>query len=125
MLELTIKETVYQFNFGVGFLREINKRLGKPIDGIPGEKENIGAQFKIAGVIAGDVEALVDVLDVANKTEKPRVTRDLLDYHIDNEVEDVDTLFESVIDFLKQKNATKKITLNLLKEYEKQMKAEA
>ena len=125
MLELTIKETVYQFNFGVGFLREINKRLGKPIDGIPGEKENIGAQFKIAGVIAGDVEALVDVLDVANKTEKPRVTRDLLDYHIDNEVEDIDTLFESVIDFLKQKNATKKITLNLLKEYEKQMKAEA
>jgi hypothetical protein len=118
MFELTINNEVYQFNFGMGFLREINKRLGKPIDGIPGEKENVGAQFRIAGVIAGECEALADVLETANKGYSPRVTRMLIDNYID-EVEDIDGLFESVIDFLKSANATKKITVNLLSEYAK------
>jgi hypothetical protein len=120
MFELTINDAVYQFNFGMGFLREINKRLGKPIDGIPGEKENVGAQFRIAGVIAGECEALADVLEVANKGFSPRVTKQLIDEYIDT-VEDIDALFESVIGFLQKANATKKITMNLLKEYNKAM----
>jgi hypothetical protein len=124
MMELTINGAVYQFNFGMGFMREINKMLGKPIDGIPGEKENIGMQFKIAGVISGDCEALVDVLLAANKGQNPRVTQMLLDSYID-EVDDIDAFFQMVIDFLKQGNASKKITVNLLEEYEKQMKANA
>lgn len=122
MLELTIKGEVYQFKFGMGFMREINKRLGKPIDGIPGEKENVGMQFRIAGVISRDPEALVDVLETANKGFKPRVTKEILDNYIDDEVEDIEKLFDTVIDFLKQANATKNVTLKLLKEYEKAMK---
>ncbi len=124
MMELTIKGNVYQFNFGMGFMREINKTLGKPLDGIPGKEENIGMQYKIAGVISGDCEALVDVLYAANKGREPRVTRQLLDDYID-EVEDIEAFFDEVLDFLKRMNATKKITLNLLKEYERQKKAEA
>ena len=79
MFELTIEGQVYQFRFGMGFLREINKKVGRPVDGIPDVKQNVGLQFAIAGVIDGDVEELVNVLDVANKSEKPRVTRPLLD----------------------------------------------
>lgn len=120
MFELTINDAVYQFNFGMGFLRELNKRVSTPVDGLPDVKKNIGLQYVIAGVIDGDLEDLVDVLDCANKGQSPRVTRTLLDSYIDNEETDIDALFESVIDFLKRTNATKKVTMNLLEEVEKQ-----
>lgn len=114
MLELTINGQVYEFHFGMGFMREINKRIGTPVDGLPDVKKNIGLQYMVAGVIDGDIEALVDVLDVANKGKTPRVTKMLLDEYIDNEETDIDALFESVLDFLKRENATKKTVSNLL-----------
>ena len=114
MFELTIKGTVYQFNFGMGFMRAINKLVGTPVDGLPDVKKNIGLQYYIAGVIDGDVEALVDVLDMANKNNEPRVTRDLLDFYIDDEETDIDALFDTVLDFLEKTNATKKVVANLL-----------
>lgn len=122
MFELTINDQVFTFNFGMGFLRELNKKVSAPIDGLVDVKKNIGLQYVIAGVIDGDLEDLVDVLDCANKGQSPRVTRKLLDDYIENEDTDIDALFESVIDFLKQANATKKVTLNLLAEVEKQKK---
>lgn len=114
MFELTINGTVYCFKFGMGFLREINKTLCKQMDGIPNEKQNIGLRYKIGGIVDGDVEALVDVLQIANKGQENRVTRDLLDAYIDNEDTDIEKLFEDVLDFLKKTNATKKTTLELL-----------
>lgn len=120
MFELTIEGNVYQFNFGMGFLRELNKKVSAPVDGLPDVKKNIGLQYVIAGVIDGDVEDLVDVLDCANKGQSPRVTRSLLDAYIDSAETDIDALFESVIDFLKKANATKKVTLNLLEAVEEQ-----
>lgn len=118
MFELTIDGTVYEFNFGMGFMREINKKIGTPVDGLPDVKKNIGLQYMVAGVIDGDVEALVDVLDVANKGKSPRVTRALLDSYIDNDETDIDKLFEDVLDFLKSTNATKKTVTTLLKAME-------
>lgn len=120
MMELTINGQVYAFNFGMGFMRKINKTLGKPIDGIPGEKENIGLQFRIAGIISGDVEALAEVLFAANEGQTPRVTQALIDSYIDDENTDIDALFDLVIDFLKKANATKKATVRLLEEYKRQ-----
>lgn len=119
MFELTINGTVYQFAFNMGFMREINKRIGRPVDGLPDLKQNMGLQYYVAGVMDGDLESLVEVLDVANKGQKPRVTRDLLDSYIDDEETDVDELFKDVLDFLSKANATKKVVLNLLAEVEK------
>lgn len=125
MFELTINGTVYQFKFGMGFLREINKTLSKQMDGIPNEKQNIGLRYKIGGIVDGDVEALVEVLDIANKTEQPRVSRAMLDSYIDNECTDIDQLFEDVLDFLKKTNATKKTTMELLEMVEKEKEKQA
>lgn len=108
MFELTMNEQVYQFNFGMGFMREINKKIGVPVDGLPNVKKNIGLQYYVALVIDKDVEALVDILDTANKGMNPRITREVLDAYIDNPDTDIDTLFDEVIDFLKQTNARKK-----------------
>jgi len=120
MMELTINGEVYQFNFGMGFLREINKRVSVPVDNIPDVKRNIGLSYLISGVIDRDPEDLVSILEAANKSLTPRVTRQLLDNYIDDPETDIDALFEQVIDFLKSANATKKTTLDLLEEVKRQ-----
>lgn len=120
MMELTIDGNVYEFSFGMGFMREINKRVGTPVDGVPDVKKNIGLQYMVASIIDGDVEALVDVLDVANKGKKPRVTKFLLDSYIDDEETDIEALFNEVLDFLGKANATKKIVTTIQEAYEKE-----
>lgn len=120
MFELTINGQVYEFHFGMGFMREINKKIGAPVDGMPNVKKNIGLQYNVAGIIDGDVEALVEVLEVANKGRFPRVKREDLDAYIDSEDTDIDALFGSVLDFLKSANATKKTVATLLEAIEKE-----
>lgn len=111
MLELTINDVVYQFHFGIGFMKEINHRVQKaPNPEAPDVKQNVGLQFAVAGLIDGDVETLADVLDVANKAQKPRITTNTLYGYLDDENTDIDALFEEVLDFLKRTNATKKTT---------------
>lgn len=120
MLELTINGAVFQFHFGMGFMREINKKIGKPIDGIPGEKENIGLRYYVIGILNNDTDFLEEVLLAANKSQNPRITRDLLDSYIDDEDTDIDALFSEVLDFLRRANATK----NVVKAVEEALAAE-
>lgn len=120
MFELTINDVVFQFHFGMGFLREINRRVGAPVEGLKDVKKNIGLQYMIAGVIDGDLEALVDILDVANKGQNPRITKNILDAYVEDENTDIDALFAQVIDFLKSANVTKKAVNDLLKAIEDQ-----
>ena len=120
MYELTINDVVYQFNFGMGFMREVNKKVCTPVDGLKDVKKNIGLQYLVASILDGDVEALVEILAAANKGQNPRVTNALLDAYIDDENTDIDKLFEEVIDFLSNANATKKVTHALLKAMEEQ-----
>ncbi len=120
MMELTINGQVYQFHFGMGFLREINKKISTPVDGLKDVKKNIGLRYLVASVMDGDPEALVDLLDAANKGQTPRVSRAQLDAYIDDEGTDVDALFSAVLDFLKNANATKKAVVSLMEAAEKE-----
>ena len=108
MFELTINGTVYSFNFGMGFMREINRLVGKPVDGVPNKTQNIGLRFYVLGLLDYDVEMFVDVLMAANKGMNPRVTNALIDSYIDSPETDIDALFKEVLDFLSIANATKK-----------------
>ena len=108
MFELTINGKVYPFNFGMGFMREINKKVGVPVDGLPDVKKNIGLRYHVAGIIDGDLESLVEVLIAANKNLNPRVQAADLDAYIDDANTDIDALFAEVLDFLSNANATKK-----------------
>ncbi len=120
MMELTIKGQVYQFNFGMGFLREINKQTNVPVDGAPGVKRDVGFRYALMNLVNGDPDALVNILDVANKGQNPRVTRNLLDDHIDDEDTDIDELTDTVMGFLKSANATKKVTNEIVETLEKE-----
>lgn len=123
MFELTIGGNVYQFKFGMGFMREVNKKVSQSVDGAPKDyKKNVGLNYAIAGIIDGDVEELVDVLFAANQGMNPRVTKPLLDSYIDDECEDIDALFEEVKDFLGKANATKKAVKNLQEMIENEKK---
>lgn len=124
MLELTIKEKVYQFNFGMGFLREINRVVKTPVEGVKGLEQHVGLRYKVGGLMDGDPEALVEVLEIANKGQSPRVTRELLDAYIDDGETDIDALFVEVLDFLSRSNATKK-TVAQMQELAEAEKAKA
>lgn len=120
MMELTIKGQVYQFNFGMGFLREINKQINVPVDGAPGVKKDVGFRYALMNLMDGDTEALVNVLDIANKGQELRVTRNFLDEYIDDENTDIDGLFDTVMGFLKSANAVKRIVKEVLEAVEKE-----
>lgn len=107
MFELTINNTVYQFNFGFGFLRDINKTY-KSVDEKTKQERELGLQYNIASLIDGDVEAIVTILDIANKGCDPRITRQDIEKYIEDENTNIDNLFDTVMDFLSKANCTKK-----------------
>lgn len=123
MFELTINDTTYQFNFGMGFVREIDPTVTKAIDDVKGKVQHMGLQFAVAGIIDGDVATLADVLVRANKGFDPRLTQKEIDRYIEDEDTDIDKLFDDVLGFLKTANATKKTTLTLLEQIEKEKEA--
>lgn len=110
MFEITINDEVYQFNFNMGFMREINKKYTTSANGLT---KNIGLQYAAAGLLDGDTEQLANVLFVANSGFLPRVTMSKLDSYIDDPATDIDALFNSVLGFMQTANATRK-TVNAL-----------
>lgn len=125
MFELTINNTVYEFNFGMGFMRELDPTITKPIDGVKGKVQNLGVQYAVAGIIDGDVETLGDVLIRGNKGFTPRLSQKDVDAFIENPETNLDEVFESVLGFLKSANVTKKTVTSLLETIEKQKAEEA
>lgn len=113
MHELEINGTMYQFNFGIGFVREIDQTVSVSRNGV---KEDVGLQVAIAGLLDGKVTTLETVLMAANKGQNPRLTTAALDSWIDNTSTDVDAVFDKVLGFLRSTNATRKATVQLEKQ---------
>ena len=115
MFELTINDKVYTFNFGVGFVREINKTVKIEMSGVT---EDAGLTMALTHIYDGDVVDLVNVLDLANKGKSPRVTKQELEAYIEAPDTDIDKLFDDVIGFFTTSNATKKRAEKLFKSLE-------
>ena len=69
MHELEINGTMYQFNFGIGFVREIDQTVSVSRNGV---KEDVGLQVAIAGLLDGKVTTLETVLMTANSGSRTR-----------------------------------------------------
>jgi hypothetical protein len=108
MYEINISGTNYPLKFGIGFLRDINKRVQIPVDGAPNVKNNVGLRFAVGQIMDGSVEDLLDIIYLANKTENPRITMQALEAWVDDEDTDIETAFDDIMDFLRKANATKK-----------------
>lgn len=113
MFELTINGRIYQFNFGMGFMKDIDPTVTKKIDGVNGKVQNLGLQYAIGGIMDGDVITLADVLIRANKGFEPRLQPVELERHIEDANTDIDKLFTEVMGFFENSNVTRKMYLNM------------
>lgn len=107
MFELTIKDKVYQFRFGLGFVRDIDKTKQEKVEG---NMVDVGLNYAVAALIDEDPVAVVDLLIIANKTENPRIARALLDEYIEDESTDFEGMCKEILVFFETGNATKKRT---------------
>lgn len=107
MLELNINGTVYSFNFGFGFIREMDQKVVGKADQ-NGVRNNMGLQYTFARVVDLNPDAIIDVLDYGNKyAGEPRVTRAVLEEYLQSEYVDIETLSKELLDFFRKTNTTK------------------
>lgn len=108
MYDIEINGTSYPVKFGMNFIREINKRVTVSMDAWGGKEENVGLNYYIAKLMDGDLEALQQILFVANKTETPKLNISMLNEWFEDENTDIDAIFKQVTDFLSEANCTKR-----------------
>ena len=113
MFELVINDQLHQFNFGFGFLKEINKKAVQHIDNIEGASQNMGLRVAVSGLLDSDVETLVDVLFTASQGFNPRPTPGAIGAYIEKDSTDINKLFEDVLGFLRTSNCTMKIVVEI------------
>lgn len=116
--EITMGGNTYPLRFGMGFLKQINKRA---VQEIPNTSlaQNVGLQYYLARLLDSDLEALEDVIWLANRTETPKIPSiDVIDKFIEDECEDIQELFDVIMGFLETSNCTKTALQNLREEME-------
>lgn len=112
-MELVINDKTYNFNFGMRFLRDINKKIETPIEFGSAVKQQIGLKYYVSLLLDDDITALSTVLIAANAGQKPNLTQAILDSYFDDSETDIDELFASVMEGLGTANATKKVVHQL------------
>lgn len=118
-MELVINDKTYSFNFGMRFLKDINKKIETPIDFGSSIKQQIGLQYYVSLLLDEDVEALSMVLLTANAGQKPNITPTIIENYFDDLETDLDDLFERVMEGLETANATKKTVAKVKENLEK------
>lgn len=120
MYDIEINGTSYPVKFGMNFIKEINKRVTVTMDTWGGKEENVGLNYYIAKIMDGDLEALQQIIFVANKTESPKLNISILDDWFEDDNTDIDEVFNRVTDFLSEANCTKKVYRTVKKAAEEQ-----
>lgn len=111
MLELTINDTTYQFNFNIAFMRTMNKTHKEASKELFGENARANGGLAVAMMsvfLDDDIDELITMLDEANKGMEPRIKKVEIEKFIDDPDTDLDELLESVKNSLSSSNATKK-----------------
>lgn len=108
MFELVIKDVAYPLNFGMGFVRKLDKSVNIPVDGLPGVKKDIGLTYAIMSLMDNDIVMLEDVINIANEGQNPRLTKDAIDAYLEDESTDIEELFDKILGFFKSANCTKR-----------------
>ena len=124
MFELCIGGINYQFNFGMGFLRAVNKLESIPIKEAPSVRQNVGLRVMLLRLHDNDLEALSTVLYLANVNKKPRLTQEQVDSYLEADDTDHEKLFSDVLDFLSKAKCTAETAADIEKAVE-QAAAEA
>lgn len=108
-MQLKINGFDYELNFGVRFVRELDKIAGINKGGI---SFGLGLTKSLPALKAYDPAVLSDVIYAATITAKKRPTHDQVDDFIDS-TEDLDKIFKQTYDEMGQANAVKAAVKNL------------
>lgn len=100
---IKIKDKEYEVRFGIRFIRELDKANVISTNHV---KFGAGLELKAPLLFDHDVVALSDIIYTGTVTEKPRPTPGQIDDYVENH-EDIEKLFEEVIEELKKSNASK------------------
>lgn len=111
-MEIEVNGQIYGFKFGFGFLKEINKDYKSMVE--LGVTIPSGLRYQLSAMLDGNMDSLLRILMVANKTEKPRISESALIDYLDDEDTDIDALKDEIVDFLEKSNACKTQTKALL-----------
>lgn len=105
----------YNFVFGFGFLKELNKQHTMASNGLT---MRLGLENTLPNLINNDAETLIEVLKLANKTETPKASeKDLI--QLIETTDDIEALFAEVLEALKESNFTGMKTRKFLETVEK------
>lgn len=102
--ELVINGKTYEFNFGMGFIRQIDPRHTQNVNGIT---QNIGLIVEMAKIMEGDMIALYECLRMANKGFIPRLEPAEFDKWVDDPDTDIEAVFNEVMGFFANSNCCK------------------
>ena len=105
-MEIEVNGEIYKLVAGFGFLHEVNKKVTVDVPNT-GKKKEVGLKFMVASIIDGDIDALADCIFYMNVGQTPRLKKVDVENYLE-EVDDIDKVFEDVINFLSQANACKK-----------------
>lgn len=111
-MEIEVNGEIYQLVAGFGFLHEVNKKLSIDVPNT-GTKKEVGLKYMVASIIDGDIDALADCIFYMNIGQSPRLKKAQVESYLED-IEDIDKVFEDVINFLSQANACKKEVKPLL-----------
>lgn len=120
---LKIKGEEYRVKFGIGFVRELDKKYY--VQNNASVKYGLGVETQVPLLLTGDPVTLSEFLYMGTCAEEKRPSQADIDEFLD-EVEDIEELFDSVVEELKRSNATRVKVGNLissLKEQEEKEKA--
>lgn len=119
-MEIEVNGEIYQLVAGFGFLHEVNKKVAIDVSST-GTKKEVGLKFMVASIIDGDIDALVDCIFYMNSGQSPRLKKQQIESYLED-VEDIDKVFEDVINFLSHANVCRKEVMQLMSVQEAETK---
>ena len=121
---IKVNGTEYDLNFGVAFIRELDKIDGIKANLTADQKANFGMAMKIVSpqIDMGSMAALSDVLYCAAWDNKQRPSRKIIDEYLDDSKTDLTRLFKEVQTEFKKSNSIQ-AELKVVKKAAKNSKA--
>lgn len=101
---LKIKGEEYRVKFGIGFVRKLDEKYY--VQNNTSVKFGLGVETQVPKLLTGDPVALSEFLYLGTCTEEKRPSQADVDEFLD-EAENIEALFDEVIEELRRSNATR------------------
>lgn len=113
-----INGKIYEFKFGIGFVRDIDKT--QMTKGDDGNQQKVGLVYAIAGLMDGDFEKLIDCLMLGNKyAAGERLERKTIEEWLESDGVDLEQECRDLLDFFETSNFTRRKMSDLKETLEK------